>query len=62
MPASGFRPGSQLPTDHGHGYPYTSVMVGAVPSRHRAAVDADPLDGYFAMARGNQDVAPLEMT
>ncbi|PAX91411.1 hypothetical protein CLM82_09555, partial [Streptomyces albidoflavus] len=37
-------------------------MVGAVPSRHRAAVDADPLDGYFAMARGNQDVAPLEMT
>ncbi|MBF4133384.1 MULTISPECIES: 5-methyltetrahydropteroyltriglutamate--homocysteine S-methyltransferase [Streptomyces] len=40
----------------------TSVMVGAVPSRHRAAVDADPLDGYFAMARGNQDVAPLEMT
>ncbi|MFE1687313.1 5-methyltetrahydropteroyltriglutamate--homocysteine S-methyltransferase [Streptomyces sp. C-3] len=40
----------------------TSVMVGAVPPRHRAAVDADPLDGYFAMARGNQDVAPLEMT
>ncbi|MFF8561551.1 5-methyltetrahydropteroyltriglutamate--homocysteine S-methyltransferase [Streptomyces albidoflavus] len=40
----------------------TSLMVGAVPPRHRAAVDADPLDGYFAMARGNQDVAPLEMT
>ncbi|RZD90178.1 5-methyltetrahydropteroyltriglutamate--homocysteine S-methyltransferase [Streptomyces albidoflavus] len=40
----------------------TSVMVGAVPPRHRAAVDADPLEGYFAMARGNQDVAPLEMT
>ncbi|MFC9304709.1 5-methyltetrahydropteroyltriglutamate--homocysteine S-methyltransferase [Streptomyces albidoflavus] len=40
----------------------TSVMVDAVPPRHRAAVDADPLDGYFAMARGNQDVAPLEMT
>ncbi|NDZ59312.1 5-methyltetrahydropteroyltriglutamate--homocysteine S-methyltransferase [Streptomyces anulatus] len=40
----------------------TSVMVGAVPSRHRAAVDADALDGYFAMARGTQDVAPLEMT
>ncbi|MFF0742751.1 5-methyltetrahydropteroyltriglutamate--homocysteine S-methyltransferase [Streptomyces sp. NPDC004111] len=40
----------------------TSVMVGAVPDRHRAAVDADALDGYFAMARGNQDVAPLEMT
>ncbi|MGW6024125.1 5-methyltetrahydropteroyltriglutamate--homocysteine S-methyltransferase [Streptomyces sp. NPDC055099] len=40
----------------------TSVMVGAVPRRHREAVDADPLDGYFAMARGTQDVAPLEMT
>lgn len=40
----------------------TSVMVGAVPARHRAAVAADPLDGFFAMARGTQDVAPLEMT
>lgn len=40
----------------------TSVMVGAVPERHRAAVGADALDGYFAMARGTQDVAPLEMT
>ncbi|MEU0123312.1 5-methyltetrahydropteroyltriglutamate--homocysteine S-methyltransferase [Streptomyces albidoflavus] len=40
----------------------TSVMLGAIPPRHRAAVDADPLEGYFAMARGNQDVAPLEMT
>ncbi|MBL3803895.1 5-methyltetrahydropteroyltriglutamate--homocysteine S-methyltransferase [Streptomyces sp. BRB081] len=40
----------------------TSVMVGAVPARHRAAVDADPLDGYFAMARGTQEIAPLEMT
>ncbi|MEU7019979.1 5-methyltetrahydropteroyltriglutamate--homocysteine S-methyltransferase [Streptomyces sp. NPDC046203] len=40
----------------------TTVMVGAVPERHRAAVAADPLDGYFAMARGTQDVAPLEMT
>ncbi|MET8409550.1 5-methyltetrahydropteroyltriglutamate--homocysteine S-methyltransferase [Streptomyces sp. NPDC005195] len=40
----------------------TSVMVGAIPERHRAAVEADPLDGYFAMARGTQDVAPLEMT
>uniref|UniRef100_UPI003D75A5A9 5-methyltetrahydropteroyltriglutamate-- homocysteine S-methyltransferase n=1 Tax=Streptomyces sp. bgisy084 TaxID=3413777 RepID=UPI003D75A5A9 len=40
----------------------TSVMVGAIPARHRAAVAADPLDGYFAMARGTQDVAPLEMT
>ncbi|MFJ9610586.1 5-methyltetrahydropteroyltriglutamate--homocysteine S-methyltransferase [Kitasatospora sp. NPDC101176] len=40
----------------------TTVAVGAVPARHRAAVDADPLDGYFAMARGTQEVAPLEMT
>ncbi|MBD0693904.1 5-methyltetrahydropteroyltriglutamate--homocysteine S-methyltransferase [Streptomyces sp. CBMA123] len=40
----------------------TSVAVGAIPARHRAAVDADALDGYFAMARGTQDVAPLEMT
>ncbi|WP_423834588.1 5-methyltetrahydropteroyltriglutamate--homocysteine S-methyltransferase [Streptomyces manipurensis] len=40
----------------------TSVMLGAVPDRHREAVASDPLDGYFAMARGTQDVAPLEMT
>ncbi|MFF5088860.1 5-methyltetrahydropteroyltriglutamate--homocysteine S-methyltransferase [Streptomyces niveus] len=40
----------------------TSVMVGAVPERHRAAVGADQTQGYFAMARGTQDVAPLEMT
>ncbi|MCZ7462214.1 5-methyltetrahydropteroyltriglutamate--homocysteine S-methyltransferase [Streptomyces sp. WMMC940] len=40
----------------------TSVMVGAIPERHRAAVEADALGGYFAMARGTQDVAPLEMT
>ncbi|MGD6740706.1 5-methyltetrahydropteroyltriglutamate--homocysteine S-methyltransferase [Streptomyces sp. BH106] len=40
----------------------TTMMVGAVPERHRAAVAADALDGYFAMARGTQDVAPLEMT
>ncbi|MGW4052749.1 5-methyltetrahydropteroyltriglutamate--homocysteine S-methyltransferase [Streptomyces sp. NPDC004779] len=40
----------------------TSVMVGAIPERHREAVAADALDGYFAMARGTQDVAPLEMT
>ncbi|MEU1305934.1 5-methyltetrahydropteroyltriglutamate--homocysteine S-methyltransferase [Streptomyces shenzhenensis] len=40
----------------------TTVMVGAVPDRHRAAVAADALAGYFAMARGTQDVAPLEMT
>ncbi|MFF2513217.1 5-methyltetrahydropteroyltriglutamate--homocysteine S-methyltransferase [Streptomyces sp. NPDC058086] len=40
----------------------TSVMVGAIPERHRAAVEANALDGYFAMARGTQDAAPLEMT
>ncbi|MEU6949055.1 5-methyltetrahydropteroyltriglutamate--homocysteine S-methyltransferase [Streptomyces sp. NPDC046316] len=40
----------------------TTVMVGAVPARHRSAVEADALDGYFAMARGTQDIAPLEMT
>ncbi|MGW1894122.1 5-methyltetrahydropteroyltriglutamate--homocysteine S-methyltransferase [Streptomyces sp. NPDC002004] len=40
----------------------TTVMVGAIPARHRAVVDADPLSGYFAMARGTQDAAPLEMT
>jgi 5-methyltetrahydropteroyltriglutamate--homocysteine methyltransferase len=40
----------------------TTVMVGAIPARHRAAVEADALAGFFAMARGTQDVAPLEMT
>ncbi|MFF5435095.1 5-methyltetrahydropteroyltriglutamate--homocysteine S-methyltransferase [Streptomyces griseofuscus] len=40
----------------------TTVMVGAIPDRHRAAVAADQLAGYFAMARGTQEVAPLEMT
>ncbi|MFF0109356.1 5-methyltetrahydropteroyltriglutamate--homocysteine S-methyltransferase [Streptomyces hirsutus] len=40
----------------------TTVMVGAIPDRHRAAVETDALDGYFAMARGTQEVAPLEMT
>ncbi|MFJ9372876.1 5-methyltetrahydropteroyltriglutamate--homocysteine S-methyltransferase [Streptomyces sp. NPDC101455] len=40
----------------------TTVMVGAIPERHRTLVELDALDGYFAMARGTQDVAPLEMT
>ncbi|MFF3419394.1 5-methyltetrahydropteroyltriglutamate--homocysteine S-methyltransferase [Streptomyces sp. NPDC002698] len=40
----------------------TTVMVGAIPARHRATAYSDALDGYFAMARGTQDVAPLEMT
>ncbi len=40
---------------------------GAIPARHRDAVPdvstaAGQLDRYFAMARGTEDVAPLEMT
>ncbi|UXA05749.1 5-methyltetrahydropteroyltriglutamate--homocysteine S-methyltransferase [Mycobacterium sp. SMC-2] len=38
----------------------TAVMLGALPSR--AAQVSDDLDRYFAAARGNSDVAPLEMT
>lgn len=38
----------------------TAVMLGALPAR--AAQVADDLDRYFAAARGNKDVAPLEMT
>ncbi|MFE6170704.1 5-methyltetrahydropteroyltriglutamate--homocysteine S-methyltransferase [Streptomyces sp. NPDC056464] len=40
----------------------TTVALGAIPERHRSSVEADALDGYFAMARGTQDIAPLEMT
>nr|WP_107907940.1 5-methyltetrahydropteroyltriglutamate--homocysteine S-methyltransferase [Streptomyces chartreusis] len=40
----------------------TTVALGAIPERHCVAVESDALDGYFAMARGTQDVAPLEMT
>ena len=45
----------------------TTVMLGAIPDRFRAAVPGRrPADarwhGYFAMARGTDDVAPLEMT
>ncbi|MEV7209835.1 MULTISPECIES: 5-methyltetrahydropteroyltriglutamate--homocysteine S-methyltransferase [Streptomyces] len=40
----------------------TTAMVGAIPERHRSAVTRNALDGYFAMARGTQEVAPLEMT
>ena len=45
----------------------TAWMLGAIPDRHHRAVpDVDTpaaaLDRYFAMARGNADVAPLEMT
>ncbi|MGB3304177.1 MAG: 5-methyltetrahydropteroyltriglutamate--homocysteine S-methyltransferase [Gordonia sp. (in: high G+C Gram-positive bacteria)] len=37
-----------------------AVMLGALPPR--VASIADPLDRYFAAARGNDTVAPLEMT
>ncbi|OBB94361.1 5-methyltetrahydropteroyltriglutamate--homocysteine S-methyltransferase [Mycobacterium sp. 852002-30065_SCH5024008] len=38
----------------------TAVLLGALPAR--AAQVPDDLDRYFAAARGNSDVAPLEMT
>ena len=38
----------------------TAVMLGVLPAR--AAKVADDLDRYFAAARGNEEVAPLEMT
>ncbi|BAX94003.1 5-methyltetrahydropteroyltriglutamate--homocysteine S-methyltransferase [Mycobacterium shigaense] len=38
----------------------TAVMLGALPAR--AAQVPDELDRYFAVARGNNEVAPLEMT
>jgi 5-methyltetrahydropteroyltriglutamate--homocysteine methyltransferase len=38
----------------------TAVMLGALPAR--VAAVSDELDRYFAAARGNKDVAPLEMT
>ena len=44
----------------------TAVLVGAIPPRHAKAVPAGTPDRdlalYFAMARGTDDVAPLEMT
>ena len=38
----------------------TAVMLGALPAQVTAI--SDELDRYFAAARGNKDVAPLEMT
>ncbi|TMS52294.1 5-methyltetrahydropteroyltriglutamate--homocysteine S-methyltransferase [Mycobacterium sp. DBP42] len=38
----------------------TAVLVGALPPR--VADVPDDLDRYFAAARGNDDIAPLEMT
>ncbi len=44
----------------------TAFLFDAVPARYRALADADPLAGYFAMARGLQrdgvDLRALEMT
>lgn len=37
----------------------TAVMVGAVPQRYQGL---EPLDAYFAMARGGGSFAPLRMT
>ena len=38
----------------------TAVLLGALPAR--AAKVSDDLDRYFALARGNKDIAPMEMT
>ncbi len=44
----------------------TAFLFDAIPQRYRALADADPLQGYFAMARGLQkdgvDLPALEMT
>jgi 5-methyltetrahydropteroyltriglutamate--homocysteine methyltransferase len=40
----------------------TAVLFDAVPARYRALLDADPLVGYFAMARGGDGLPALEMT
>ncbi len=44
----------------------TAFLFDAIPARYRALADADPLAGYFAMARGVQrdgiDLHALEMT
>lgn len=44
----------------------TAFLFDAIPQRYRALADADPLAGYFAMARGHQkgghDLHALEMT
>jgi len=44
----------------------TAFLFDAIPDRYRALADADPLAGYFALARGHQrdgvDLHALEMT
>jgi 5-methyltetrahydropteroyltriglutamate--homocysteine methyltransferase len=38
----------------------TAIMLGALPNRSEKI--SDDLDRYFALARGNNDIEPLEMT
>src|SRR4051794_10269809 len=42
----------------------TALLLDAVPDRYRKLTgpDGDPLDAYFAMARGTDRLAPLPMT
>jgi 5-methyltetrahydropteroyltriglutamate--homocysteine methyltransferase len=40
----------------------TLMMVGAIPRRFSRLSNGSDLPTYFAMARGTQDVAPLDMT
>jgi len=44
----------------------TAFLFDAIPRRYRGLCDSDPLQGYFAMARGHQsgdiDLPALEMT
>lgn len=40
----------------------TAVLTGATPARFRDAISADPLTGYFAMARGSKAAPAMEMT
>ncbi|HTV87191.1 MAG TPA: 5-methyltetrahydropteroyltriglutamate--homocysteine S-methyltransferase [Dyella sp.] len=40
----------------------TAVLFDAVPDRYRPLLHNDPLQGYFAMARGNSQLHALEMT
>ncbi|WP_458070065.1 5-methyltetrahydropteroyltriglutamate--homocysteine S-methyltransferase [Rhodanobacter sp. BL-MT-08] len=44
----------------------TAVLFDAIPARYRPVFDENPLDGYFAMARGHKrgghDLHALEMT
>lgn len=58
----------QIPSNHFSLYDHvldTVVLVGAVPERFRdglSGTGAGALERYFAMARGRQGAAPMEMT